>query len=165
MTVSAAVQGGTGGRYAGNGPNVAGSSGIVGQNLNIVMGVAGSVAGGLGADAITFTGGANTLTFSKATTGLSGNVDVTGSLTFDQSGIDTTVGNVITGSGSVVKTGTHAITLSGVNTYTGGTTINGGVLSAVGDDNLGASTGGLAFGGGTLRLGAASIWRAPALSP
>ena len=121
-----------------NGPNVAGSSGIVGQNLNIVMGVAGSVAGGSGANAITFTGGANTLTFSKATTGLSGNIDVTGSLTFDQSGIDTTVGNVITGGGSVVKTGTHAITLSGANSYTGGTTINGGTCSRPsGDDNRG----------------------------
>ena len=153
-------------RDAGNGPNVAGSSGIVGQNLNIIMGVAGSVAGGLGADAITFTGGANTLTFSKATTGLSGNIGVTGSLTFDQSGIDTTVGNVITGSGSVVKTGTHAITLSGVNTYIGGTTINGGVLSAV------PATTDLA---GHRRAGVrrrrrygwalASIWRAPAIDP
>ena len=86
------------------------------------MGVAGSVAGAPDANAITFTGGANKLTFTNATTGLTGNIGVTGSLTFDQSGIDTTVGNVITGSGSVVKTGTHTITLSGANTYTGGTT-------------------------------------------
>ena len=81
------------------------------------MGVAGSVAGAPDANAIVFTGGANKLTFTKATTGLTGNIGVTGSLTFDQSGIDTTVGNVITG-GSVVKTGTHTITLSGANSYT-----------------------------------------------
>jgi autotransporter-associated beta strand protein len=149
------VQGGAGGFSGGNfGGEGAGGAGIVGQNLTIIMGAAGSVAGAPGANAISFAAGANTLTFSKATTGLTGNIGVSGSLTFDQSGIDTTVDNVITGSGSVVKTGTHAITLSGVNTYTGGTAINGGVLSVAADANLGASTGGLAFGGGTLRLGA-----------
>ena len=92
------------------------------------MGVAGSVAGAPDANAIVFTGGANKLTFTKATTGLTGNIGVTGSLTFDQSGIDTTVGNVITGGGSVVKTGTHTITLSGANSYTGGTTVNTGTF-------------------------------------
>jgi len=147
FTVNAAVRGG-------DSRGGAGAPGIVGQNLSIIMGAAGSAAGGSGANAITFTGGANTLTFTNATTGLTGNIGVTGSLTFDQSGIDATVSNSITDSGSVVKTGTHAITLSGVNTYTGGTTINGGVLSVAADANLGANTGGLAFGGGTLRLGA-----------
>ena len=44
--------------------------------------------------------------------------------------------------------------LTGANTYSGGTTINAGVLSIAADNNLGAGTGGLAFGGGTLRLGA-----------
>ena len=103
------------------------------------MGVAGSVAGAPDANAIVFTGGANTLTFTKATTGLTGNIGVTGSLTFDQSGIDTTVGNVITGGGSVVKTGTHAIILSGANSYTGGTTVNTGTLALTGSGTLGAT--------------------------
>src|SRR5690606_8116906 len=92
----------------------------------------GSIAGGTGnggqADAITFTGGANTLRFLNNTSGLSGNIGVTGSLTFDQSGIDTTAANTITGTGSVAKTGNATITLSGANTYTGGTTVTSGTL-------------------------------------
>ena len=138
---------------AGDGPHVAGCSGIVGQNLSIIMGVAGSVAGASDANAIIFTGGANKLTFTKATTGLSGNIGVTGSLTFDQSGIDTTVGNVITGSGSVVKTGTHTITLSGANSYTGGTTVNTGTLALTGSGTLGATTNAVTLNGATAVLG------------
>ena len=153
FTVNAAVQGGAGGvGDPWRGPG-AGGAGIVGQNLSIIMGVAGSVAGAPDANAIVFTGGANKLTFTKATTGLTGNIGVTGSLTFDQSGIDTTVGNVITGGGSVVKTGTHTITLSGANSYTGGTTVNTGTLALTGSGTLGATTNAVTLNGATAVLG------------
>ena len=84
------------------------------------------------ADAITFTGGANTLIFTNATSGLTGDIAVNGggSLTFDQSGVDTTVDSNITGDGSIIKAGTATIILDGVNTYTGGTTVNDGILQA-----------------------------------
>ena len=113
-----------------------GGAGIIGSNLTITN--SGTIAGGLSgdgvtlADAITFTGGANTLIFTNATSGLTGDIGVNGggSLTFDQSGIDTTVDSIITGDGSIIKAGSATIILDGVNTYTGGTTVNGGTLRA-----------------------------------
>jgi len=53
--------------------------------------------------------------------------------------------------GSLVKVGVGALTLSGVNTYSGGTAINGGTLAVSNDNNLGAASGGLSLGGGTLQ--------------
>ncbi len=59
-------------------------------------------------------------------------------------------GNII-GAGAVNVEGAGTLVLSGTNTYTGGTAINGGVLSISADDNLGDSSGSLAFNGGTLQ--------------
>ncbi|MFM0088887.1 autotransporter outer membrane beta-barrel domain-containing protein [Paraburkholderia sediminicola] len=56
---------------------------------------------------------------------------------------------VISGTGGVTMSGGEQ-TLSGANTYSGGTLLNGGILSIASDSNLGASTGALAFNGGTL---------------
>jgi autotransporter-associated beta strand protein len=138
FTINAAVTGGVGG--VGGGGEVsaapgAGGAGIVGAGLTITMGASGSVRGGLSgggvqANAITFTGGANTLTFLGTTSGLNGNIAVTGSLDFAQSGNDVTVSNAITGSGNVSKSGTATVVFSGVNTYTGATNVNSGVLMA-----------------------------------
>ncbi len=124
--------GGASGKVVGN-PG-AGGAGVVGAGLTIAN--SGTISGGLGGDgttranAITFTGGDNKITFGNSTSGLTGNVDVTGSLTFDQSANDVTVDNTITGTGSVAKTGTATVTLSGVNTYSGGTTVSAGTLAA-----------------------------------
>ena len=138
--------------YAGTGTegtDGAGGAGIVGSDLTIIN--SGTISGGLGGDgttranAITFTGGDNKITFGNSTSGLTGNIDVTGSLTFDQSANNVTVGNVVIGTGSVAKTGTASVTLSGNNTYSGGTTISAGVLLA------GSST---AFGTGGVSVAA-----------
>ncbi|MCA6120409.1 autotransporter domain-containing protein [Bradyrhizobium sp. WSM 1704] len=66
---------------------------------------------------------------------------------------NTSVGNTITGNGSVSKSGAGTVTLSGVNTYSGGTSINAGTLevahaTAQNVDALGS--GAVSFNGGTL---------------
>jgi uncharacterized protein with beta-barrel porin domain len=130
FTVNAAVTGGAGGSGgAAGGVAGAGGAGIVGQNLSITMGT-GTVAGGGGggANAIRFLGGTNSLVFTTAASGLTGNVAVTGSLDLGTTAGTTTVANNITGGGSVSKSATGTITLTGTNTYTGATTISGGTL-------------------------------------
>src|SRR5690606_31642196 len=115
--------------------------------------IAGGMSGdGVQANAITFTGGNNTLRFLNASSGLTGDIGVMGVLAFDQNSIDTTVHNNITGTGSVIKTGSAMVTLSGINTYSGGTTIMGGTLSVSSDANLGDAAGALTFDGGVLQV-------------
>jgi fibronectin-binding autotransporter adhesin len=66
-----------------------------------------------------------------------------------------TISSTITGTGGLTFFGPGALTLSGTNTatYTAGvTSFNGGVVSIAADAALGASTIGLAFGGGTLQF-------------
>ncbi|MGI6852019.1 autotransporter domain-containing protein [Mesorhizobium sp. 1B3] len=165
LTINSAVTGGDGGA-AGNalrdGFAGVGGAGIVGSDLNVFVGSTGSVAGGLAdggagarADAITFTGGTNTLSFGAGTTNLSGNIRVVGgsSLAFAQSGIDTIVGNVITGDGSVIKSGNAVITLTGDNVYTGGTTVSSGTLAGGAVDAFSAASAFTVQSGGVLDLG------------
>ena len=133
-----------------DGADGAGGAGVVGSNLTVIN--SGTISGGLSGDgitranAITFTGGANKLTFGNTTSGLTGNIDVTGSLTFDQSSVNTTVDNNITGTGSVAKTGSATVKLSGDNTYSGGTTISEGVLMAGSSSAFGTGSVGVAAG-------------------
>ncbi|MDF3813070.1 MULTISPECIES: autotransporter domain-containing protein [Rhodopseudomonas] len=166
---SGSISGGAGGAGGAAGPSVglgagsagAGGAGIVGADLTIIN--SGAIAGGLSggatpvrADAITFTGGANTLTLQDGFS-LTGNIGVTGSVNFNQV-TDQTLGNAITGTGSVVKTGAGTLTLSGASTYSGNTTVNAGTLSVIGSIassslvsvNAGATLGGTGFVGNTL---------------
>ena len=131
------------------------------MNLTVINSGTGTISGGLGngglgsrADAITFAGGTNFITFDHAgTTGLIGNITVTGSLNFNQNvGVNTTVANVITGPGSVSKSGADTITFSGVNSYTGGSTINAGTLALSGAGTLGAITNAITVNGATAAL-------------
>lgn len=57
---------------------------------------------------------------------------------------------VISGTGAVVENGSAVLTLSGANTYTGGSTIASGTVRIGADSGLGAATGRLTLGGGTL---------------
>ncbi len=73
-----------------------------------------------------------------------GTIDVTPTNTFTHSG-------VMGGTGALTKTGAGTLTLSGTNTYTGGTSLNAGIVRVSSDANLGNSSGGLIFNGGTLQ--------------
>jgi autotransporter-associated beta strand protein len=78
-----------------------------------------------------------------------GNVTNDGGLTFNRSNA-MTVANDISGTGTITKSGSGTTTLSGANTYTGNTNINAGTLSVGNSGNLGGSSNGIVFNGGTL---------------
>ncbi len=145
---------GTGSATQGTPTPGTGGAGIVGSNLTVIN--TGSITGGMGgngtgqANAITFTGGANSLTLAGAWS-LSGNIEVdNGSVAFNPLAA-LTVGNTIVGTGSVIQTGTGTLSLTGTNSYSGGTAINAGTLLISSDANLGNSAGGLALNGGILQ--------------
>jgi len=156
FTNSGEVQGGSGGaggpasRSSHSGEGGSGGAGIVGSGISIAN--SGTIEGGLygngstRADAILFTGGANTLIIE---------VDGSGSVTFNQSTAQT-LGNEITGSGSVLQDGAGMLVLTGFNTYAGATTISSGTLAVAGNfGSIGNSASvTLANSGATLDLSA-----------
>jgi uncharacterized protein with beta-barrel porin domain len=162
VNVGAVLTGGNGGA-AGAGPGGtgtvgAGGAGIVGANINIVNG--GTISGGLAGDGVTraasivFTGGTNTLQFTNATAGLTGDINVqAGSVDFNQNAGTTAVTSNITGAGSVIKSNNGQIVLSGANTYTGSTTVNGGELTGAATNTFSAASA-TTINGGVLNLGA-----------
>jgi outer membrane autotransporter protein len=105
----------------------------------------------------TFGGGTtiNAGTLQLGNGGASGSIlgNVTDNGTFAINRGDTfTFGGVISGSGAFAQIGPGTTILTAANTYAGGTAINAGVLAVAADANLGAASGGLAFGGGTLQF-------------
>jgi fibronectin-binding autotransporter adhesin len=63
-----------------------------------------------------------------------------------------TVGQVVSGSGTLTQGGTGTLTLAGTNTYTGDTILTTGTLSAAVTANLGDPTSDLVFNGGALQV-------------
>ena len=129
ITNSGTISGGSGGSTGSGGQGgtglAAGGAAIAGANLTITN--SGHItSGGPTANAITFTGGANTLTLQNGSV-ISGNIDVTGSLDLSQP-TNTTLSNNITGTGSVSKSGAGALILTGANTFSGGMTVTAGSL-------------------------------------
>jgi len=105
----------------------------------------------------TYTGGTTITggTLQLGNGGTSGSItgDVVDNGTFAINRSDTfAFGGVISGTGTFAQIGPGTTTLTAANTYSGGTAINGGVLAVATDANLGAASGGLAFGGGTLQF-------------
>ncbi|MEP9380675.1 autotransporter-associated beta strand repeat-containing protein, partial [Aquabacter sp. CN5-332] len=161
FTNSGSLQGGNGGlgglgSTSPSGTAQPGAAGAGGAGLVVGPGGAtiinsGTIAGGFTgghdgdeayrASAIIFTGGSSILTFTNATTGLSGGVALQNgaSLTIDQP-TPLTMSQGISGNGSLTKAGVGNLTLTGASTYNGSTTINAGTLALGGSGAL--STGG-----------------------
>ncbi len=85
--------------------------------------------------------------------GATNNVVDNGTLDFNRSDF-LTVGQVISGTGSLVKDGDGTVLLSAFNTYTGGTTVNAGILQlSAGNNGTGAIRGTVNINnGGTLQI-------------
>ncbi len=99
----------------------------------------------------TITGGTLQLGNGGASGSIAGNVTNDGTFAINRS--DTfAFGGVISGTGSFAQIGPGTTILTAANTYSGGTVINSGMLAVTADANLGAATGGLSFGGGTLQF-------------
>jgi autotransporter-associated beta strand protein/T5SS/PEP-CTERM-associated repeat protein len=99
----------------------------------------------------TITGGTLQLGNGGASGSIAGDVVNNGTFAINRS--DTfAFGGVISGSGAFAQIGPGTTILTAANTYAGGTAINGGVLAVAADANLGAASGGLVFGGGTLQF-------------
>ncbi len=138
VTINNAVGGGNGGELvsAPGGTYGAGGAGIVGQNANVTVTVLGRVTGGTSgdnttqADAITFTGGTNTLTIHSGAT-IDGNVAGTGSDTFVLGGSTNGTLNAyqsqFTGFSTFGKSGTSTWTLTN-STISSAVDIDGGKL-------------------------------------
>jgi autotransporter-associated beta strand protein len=99
----------------------------------------------------TINGGTLQLGNGGTTGSLTGNVVDNGIFAINRSD-SYSFGGVISGTGAFAQIGTGTTILTAINTYSGGSTINAGVLAVSADNNLGSSSGGLAFGGGTLQF-------------
>ena len=148
----------------------AGGAGVMGANLSITN--IGTISAGSGADAITYTGGANALTLSSKGVStpniiqgtINGAIGLTGTLSLDPGNgyvnapTNATLANVIHdaagGAGSVTKVGTGTLTLSGANTYTGTTTISVGTLAVSGGAAISDVSAVTIASGATLQLNA-----------
>jgi fibronectin-binding autotransporter adhesin len=84
----------------------------------------------------------------------SGNVSNAGSLVFNRTG-SLTVGNTISGVGSLTQAGPGTVVLTGTNTYSGGTTLSSGTLN-LGSAGAIGTTGTISFGGGVLQYSASN---------
>jgi fibronectin-binding autotransporter adhesin len=97
------------------------------------------------------------LTFNGGTLATTASFDTSRTVSLLQAGmldvaVSTTLGltGTVSGAGALIKTGAGSLTLSGNNGYSGGTELHSGSLSVSADANLGATSGGLTFNGGTL---------------
>ena len=95
-------------------------------------------------DGYTVTGNALTLTGAS-------NIIRVGDGTSAGAGMTATINAPLAGNGGLQKTDLGTLVLGGTNTYTGGTTVSAGTLRISSDTNLGATSGGLTIGDGTLQ--------------
>jgi autotransporter-associated beta strand protein len=141
----------------------AAASGLAGKTVNslVVDNSTGSgfTVGGTAGQAVTVTSGAVLFSGNSAITlsgfdalNFDGNVAYISSANSAAAG--TTIATQITGTNGIVKGGAGLLALTAANPYTGGTIVSAGTLKVVNDNNLGATSGFVAFNAGTLQLGA-----------
>lgn len=138
VTINGSVTGGNGGDKVSAGTAGLGGTGLTGENADVMVSSSGSVTGGYGgssgpqANAITFTGGLNSLTLEAGAT-ISGAVAGAGSdaLQLKGSADDSLDASLFTGFSSLGKSGTGMWTITGSG-FTGDTTISDGTLSVDG---------------------------------
>ncbi|GLR83297.1 autotransporter domain-containing protein [Bradyrhizobium iriomotense] len=153
---------GTASSSAAYGADGTGGAGVVGADLTIIN--SGSISGGMNdastrANAITFTGGSNVLELWAGSV-ITGNVVGTGTDTFRLGGSTDSTFDVSSigssaqyqGFSTFGKTGSSTWMLTGTTTAVTSWSINQGTLAISSDANLGAASGSLAFGGGTLQF-------------
>lgn len=170
LTNSGSIRGGNGGATGTNGSSAAaGGAGVLGSDLNIIN--AGSIAGGLNgngtirANAITFTGGANTLELRQGWA-FTGNVAGSGSNRFVLGGAGTDlasnplgtsdstildvsqIGGKFQGFSTFGKTGAGTWALIGSTATLTPWTVSGGKLQIASDASLGAPTASLTLDNG-----------------
>ncbi|WP_371346423.1 autotransporter domain-containing protein [Ancylobacter sp. IITR112] len=189
LTVQSAVTGGDGG--AGgvayfSGDAGLGGAGILGQNLNVILGPDGSIAGGLGGDGVTraaaveFTGGVNSFELQGGAT-VTGNVQAYSSadtfrlggadyMLFDVSRLDgdgsIDEGEQFIGFGIFEKVGTGTAALTGNNTEITNFSVLGGSLYVDGGlTNTAFSVGDGAFLGGSGFIGSLTANAGSVVSP
>lgn len=92
---------------------------------------------------------------------ITGGAVTIGDLTFNNSAVNYSVANTLSGAGSITKNGTGDLTLSGANTYSGITALNGGTLTLSGANALGG--GAINVTAGTLKMGNVNALRGAGL--
>jgi outer membrane autotransporter protein len=169
---SGTIAGGNGGKIAGGAGGAGAIQGAGGASLtgsNLVITNSGTISGGLSGDgitranAITFTGGTNSLTLQSGSS-ITGNVVAASSAdTLALGGDANSSFNVsqigpsaqYQGFGNYQKTGASTWSLTGTTTAITPWVISGGTLNVSSDAALGAASGGLTLAGGTLQFGSA----------
>jgi alpha-galactosidase len=81
-------------------------------------------------------GTAATVTNWSGANAIVGPVQLNGGVVFWGGGTSLTLGNVVSGTGSLIKNGSYSLILSNANTYTGSTIVNSGTLSLVGNGSI-----------------------------
>ncbi|MGO4670185.1 autotransporter outer membrane beta-barrel domain-containing protein [Bosea sp. 2RAB26] len=168
LTVSGSVIGGNGGTLGTGTPAAtggAGGIGITGSNARLIITSAGSVTGGTGgsgvqANAITLSGGTNSLELQGPASAISGTVQggsgndtlilggTSTATTFDMSTVGASA--QFRSFESFSKTGPGTWTLTGTTTEATPWTVSGGTLSIASDGALGTPASPLSLAGGTL---------------
>jgi autotransporter-associated beta strand protein len=141
--------GGSGGNCGCSGNGGGGGAGVFNLGGGSVLNLAGA--------AFTINGN-GTLNIGNATAngasagtinGLTGSINNSGAINFNQSDAAYTFATAIAGTGTVTQNGSGTTSLTGANTYSGGTTINAGLINFSNGGNLGS--GNITLNGGGLQ--------------